>query len=600
MGEHRGGPPGPRQGGPQGGRGGPPQGGRGGPRPYGDRSGPPRGPSRGPARGPSRGPARGPGGPRREGGRSGPPRQSRWPEEVPALYKDWSIVAVDKPAGLAVLGAGSKSTRSVVRLVGRAMNAKAMPMAANELDRDASGALILAASPHMASLFERALHRGSRHWVALVIGTPPAESGTLVSRLHRGPRGVTEPVPEGTAADEDAWRAICHYRTLGSGNGLSVVRVRAETDVPGQIRAQLHEAGMTVVGDKSFSAERDDIGRLGLHLSELVCEDPRESRGSARTLRFTSPTPAEFWTAAELEAPKHARSPEPVRPEAAPPPPPSAEDSPEAQDRPTAPAAPAEKGWDHVAAWYDELIDRRRSDHHDEVIHPGAARLLGAEPGVRILDVACGQGELARVLAQKGADVVGVDASPALIEMARERSPERLEFAIADARTLEGIEPASFDGAACVLALMNIDPIEPMLARLNEVLRPGGRAVFVVMHPAFRVPKASGWAWGEHEGQTVQRRLIERYLTPSAAPIVMNPGGASKGERTITTTSHHRPIGAIVAAIAGAGLVVDAMEEWASSRVSEPGPRADAENTARAEIPMFLAIRAIKPAANAG
>jgi len=48
-----------------------------------------------------------------------------------------------------------------------------------------------------------------------------------------------------------------------------------------------------------------------------------------------------------------------------------------------------------------------------------------------------------------------------------------------------------------------------------------------------------------------------------------------------------------VNAFAGAGLLVDAMEEWPSVRMSQPGPRAAEENRARREIPMFLALRGV-------
>jgi hypothetical protein len=93
----------------------------------------------------------------------------------------------------------------------------------------------------------------------------------------------------------------------------------------------------------------------------------------------------------------------------------------------------------------------------------------------------------------------------------------------------------------------------------------------------------------------VQFRRVDRYMTERASAIVMNPGKAAAGQKSVTTTTHHRPIGAYITALGAAGLLVDTMEEWTSRRSSEPGPRAEAENIARAEIPMFLALRARKP-----
>ncbi len=74
----------------------------------------------------------------------------------------------------------------------------------------------------------------------------------------------------------------------------------------------------------------------------------------------------------------------------------------------------------------------------------------------------------------------------------------------------------------------------------------------------------------------------------------MNPGAVAKGAKPITTVTYHRPIEHYVRACAGAGLLVSAIEEWASQRASEPGPRAAEENRARREIPMFIAIKAVR------
>ncbi|MFA6133439.1 MAG: hypothetical protein WC869_05425 [Phycisphaerae bacterium] len=71
----------------------------------------------------------------------------------------------------------------------------------------------------------------------------------------------------------------------------------------------------------------------------------------------------------------------------------------------------------------------------------------------------------------------------------------------------------------------------------------------------------------------------------------MNPGQAAHGKAAVTTLTWHRPIQTYIKAFAEAHLLVDALEEWASHRVSEPGPRAAEQDRARREIPMFLALR---------
>jgi hypothetical protein len=76
---------------------------------------------------------------------------------------------------------------------------------------------------------------------------------------------------------------------------------------------------------------------------------------------------------------------------------------------------------------------------------------------------------------------------------------------------------------------------------------------------------------------------------PRKIPIFAHPGKSHE-----YTWTFHKPIEQYVKALRNAGLLIDAIEEWPSHKTSTSGPRAAAENVARKEIPMFLAIRAVK------
>jgi ubiquinone/menaquinone biosynthesis C-methylase UbiE len=245
--------------------------------------------------------------------------------------------------------------------------------------------------------------------------------------------------------------------------------------------------------------------------------------------------------------------------------------------------------WGEVADWYDQHVGESGGEYHQRVVIPGALRLLAAGPGEKVLDVACGQGVFCRVLQSRGINVTGVDAAEELIRAARHRGPAEIQYLIGDARDLSNLLPAGqFDAAVCLLAIQNVHPLPPIFQNVARVLKSAGRLVIVMMHPCFRGPKETSWGWDE--SAKTQYRRIDRYLLPRKTPIATHPG-SNPNQYTWT---FHRPIGGYVKALRGAGFLIDAMEEWPSHKESTSGPRAAAENVARQEIPMFLAMRAVK------
>jgi ubiquinone/menaquinone biosynthesis C-methylase UbiE len=261
--------------------------------------------------------------------------------------------------------------------------------------------------------------------------------------------------------------------------------------------------------------------------------------------------------------------------------------------KPHAPAPPRQPlkqttDWHGVHEWYDRLVGDAGSEYHQHVVIPGVLRLLAPKPKDAMIDVACGQGVLCRALHERGVEITGVDAAANLIRAARERGPGSIHYHVGDARDLSPFPESHFDAAACVLAIQNINPIQPVFEGVARVLKPWGKFVIAMMHPAFRGPKETSWGWDQ--SSNVQFRRIDRYLLPRKTPIATHPGSAPD----VYTWSFHKPIEAYVKALRNAGLLVDALEEWPSHKTSEPGPRAAAENAARKEVPMFLALRGVK------
>ncbi len=243
--------------------------------------------------------------------------------------------------------------------------------------------------------------------------------------------------------------------------------------------------------------------------------------------------------------------------------------------------------WGNVAEWYDDLIQGNRENYQRAVILPNLMRLLDVKREEKILDIACGQGFFTGVLAKNGAEAVGTDIAEELVAIAKKEHP-KVPFFIAPADKLAFAKNAFFDKAILVLAIQNIENAYGVFAEAARVLKSGGRLWMVLNHPAFRVPKASDWGWDENA--KTQYRRIDKYLSEARAKIQMHPGENPSD----VTVSFHRPLQFYFKGLNKNGFAVARLEEWISHKKSALGPRSEAENAARKEIPMFLMLEAVK------
>lgn len=245
--------------------------------------------------------------------------------------------------------------------------------------------------------------------------------------------------------------------------------------------------------------------------------------------------------------------------------------------------AERDTSWGKVAAWYGEHL-QKDDTYQNKVILPNLLRMVKVAKGERVLDVACGEGFFARELAGAGGKVAGADIAKELIAQARAKGGA--EYFAAPANKLLFAKEGEFGAAICVLGLQNIEDLAGTFKEMRRVLKKGGRFVFVINHPAFRVLKRSSWGWDETAQK--QYRRVDGYLSAAKIFIDMHPG-APKTTRTI---SYHRSLQDFFKALSGAGFAVSKLEEWVSHRESGDGPRQAAEDAARKEIPLFMAIEA--------
>lgn len=219
--------------------------------------------------------------------------------------------------------------------------------------------------------------------------------------------------------------------------------------------------------------------------------------------------------------------------------------------------------WDALADWWEaEMGDG--DDFHRQLLHDNQLDLLAPKPGERILDLACGQGAFSLVLANRGANVVGVDGSARMLGHARRRcgsgpdAPEFHHIDLAEPGAVLRLGTERFDSAVCGMALQDIGEIDAMVASVPKLLKPGGAFVCSVPHPAFNsLGCEPGVEYRERDGRLEEVRYvhISDYLAVRARPMEIKVG--QNGAPML----HHRPLGVLFESFFAAGFCLDALRE---------------------------------------
>ncbi len=205
-------------------------------------------------------------------------------------------------------------------------------------------------------------------------------------------------------------------------------------------------------------------------------------------------------------------------------------------------------GWEESAAWWIEGFTEGADPEYEEQILPLAAdELAGLDP---VVDVGCGDGQISRLLAERGVGVVGADPTWNQIHVAHERGGGPVY-----AQGAAGAMPfrdRTFDAAVACLVFEHVDAVDAALAEVARILRPGGRFAFFLNHPIIQTP-GSGWVDDHTLDPPEEYWRLGPYLTETAS--------MEQVEKDVWIRFVHRPLSRYVNAAAAAGLRVERMVE---------------------------------------
>lgn len=254
------------------------------------------------------------------------------------------------------------------------------------------------------------------------------------------------------------------------------------------------------------------------------------------------------------------------------------------------------EGWDELADWRDHRMGERGDLWHRAIIDPTLLDVVGPVRGLRVLDLACGNGYLARRWAREGAaSVLGVDLSARNVAHARRREgrrPSGASFRVADAAHLPFLPNRSLDLVVANMALQDIPDAASVIREVARVLRRGGRFVFSGSHPCFDLDDRSLWVVERSRGDDGSwRDLVWRKVRGYRDERTVRVPWDLPGRETGYTLAYHRTLSSYVRMLRDAGFGL--------TRLEEPAPLPEAiekspQGPFLREIPLHVVVEAFR------
>lgn len=235
----------------------------------------------------------------------------------------------------------------------------------------------------------------------------------------------------------------------------------------------------------------------------------------------------------------------------------------------------SKKRWETNADFWDGRMGNESNRFHREIVRPDTEKMLSIKQGDKVLDIACGNGNFSKRLAELGAEVTAFDYSGRMIENAMKRCshcPDKIDFHIIDAAcyidVLKLKNKAPYDKAVSNMAVMDISDIVPLFKAVSELLKPDGIFVFSSIHPCFQSRGMRKIIESEDTGNMVCTRhgiQVFEYSAPCTFEGIGIIG------QPVSQLYYHRPLNQLFNICFDAGFTITGFSEPVFDAVSDNG-----------------------------
>jgi ubiquinone/menaquinone biosynthesis C-methylase UbiE len=247
-------------------------------------------------------------------------------------------------------------------------------------------------------------------------------------------------------------------------------------------------------------------------------------------------------------------------------------------------AADLSSEWAAFAPEWIARSEQHRDHAREGLLDDWMLQIIGEVAGLEVIDLGCGEGRFCRMLADRGAQTLGIDLQPAFVAYADRRKSDRERYTLGDMQNLDGVSSDSFDVAVSYITLVDVPYQRAAIGEAFRVLRPRGRFVVCTVSPM-----ASAWIshgpWHVDESGANVHFVLDNYTIEGPRRVVWRSGHE--------ITNFHRMLSTTINDFLDAGFVL--------RRVYEPMPNEEQlvrfpENQDLCRVPIFTIFDLEKPA----